>query len=55
MTLQRLFDLEIIHIEPDPEWNRMSHESELWKYDPDQCCGINKVKPLEKIKGQFNL
>lgn len=54
-TLQKLFDLEIIDINPDPEWNKIAHESELWKIDPDQCCSINKVQPFEKIKEGFDL
>jgi phosphoadenosine phosphosulfate reductase len=53
--LQRHFGLKIINIRPDPEWNNLSHENELWKFDPDQCCSINKVNPFEKIKENFDL
>ncbi|MBS0000549.1 MAG: phosphoadenylyl-sulfate reductase [Cyclobacteriaceae bacterium] len=53
--LQQLFDLEIIDIKPDTEWNKITHEAELWKIDPDHCCSINKVKPFEKIKEGYDL
>lgn len=53
--LKLLFNLQIIDIEPNPEWNKLSHETELWKIDPDQCCTINKVNPFEKIKENFDL
>jgi phosphoadenosine phosphosulfate reductase len=53
--LQKLFNLEIIDILPDLEWNKLSHETKLWKIDPDQCCTINKVKPFEKVKEDYDL
>jgi phosphoadenosine phosphosulfate reductase len=53
--LQKLFDLQIIDIKPDPEWNKIAHETGLWKIDPDQCCSINKVQPFEKVKEEFDL
>jgi len=53
--LQQLFNLEIIDIKPDADWNKISHETELWKIDPDQCCSINKVKPFEIIKNGYKL
>ena len=53
--LKQLFNLKIIDIIPDPDWNKLSHEAELWKIDPDQCCSINKVNPFERIKGGYDL
>lgn len=53
--LQKLFNLDIVDIRPDPEWNKLSHETELWKIDPDQCCSVNKVKPFEIIKEGYDL
>ena len=53
--LQKLFNLEIIDVIPDEDWNSIAHETELWKIDPDQCCRINKVNPFEKIKEGYDL
>jgi phosphoadenosine phosphosulfate reductase len=50
-----LFNLEVVDILPDMDWNELSRTSELWKTDPDQCCSINKVEPFEKIKENYNL
>jgi len=53
--LTKLFDLKIIDIIPDKEQNEFSKLGELWRYDPDQCCQINKVEPFEKIRDKFEV
>lgn len=53
--LTTLFDLEVIDIQPDTEQNKYSKEGELWRYDPDQCCQINKVEPFEKVRDQYEV
>jgi len=53
--LIKLFGLSVIDILPDKEQNEYSLIGELWRYDPDQCCSINKVEPFEKIKSQFDV
>ena len=52
--LKKLFDLEVIDNRPDTEWIQLSHESELWRIDPDRCCRINKVQPFEKVKENYD-
>lgn len=53
--LTKLFALKVIDIIPDKEQNEFSKLGELWRYDPDQCCQINKVEPFEKIRDQFEI
>jgi phosphoadenosine phosphosulfate reductase len=53
--LTKLFDLNVIDVLPDAAQNKYSKEGELWRYDPDQCCQINKVDPFEKTKDQYEL
>jgi len=53
--LTKLFNLDVIDILPDKEQNEYSKVGELWRYDPDQCCQINKVDPFEKIRDQHEL
>jgi phosphoadenosine phosphosulfate reductase len=55
MKLTSLFNLEVIDINPDPEWSQLSHEASLWKIDPDQCCKINKVDPFEAVKKNYTI
>ena len=53
--LTKLFGLKVIDIQPDKEQNEFSKIGELWRYDPDQCCHINKVEPFEKIRNQYEI
>ena len=53
--LTKLFGLEVIDILPDKEQNEFSKSGELWRYDPDQCCQINKVEPFEKVRDRYEL
>ena len=53
--LTKLFALEVIDIIPDKEQNNFSKLGELWRYDPDQCCQINKIEPFEKIRDQYEV
>ncbi len=53
--LTRMFDLEVIDILPDKKENEDSKLGELWRYDPDECCRINKVEPLGRIKAGFDV
>lgn len=53
--LAKLFDLDIVSVEPDPRDNDFSTRNETWKTDPDFCCMINKVNPLNKIKPDFDV
>lgn len=49
------FDLEVIDVMPDKEDNEHAKLYELYKYDPDRCCFINKVEPLNRIKGDYKI
>ena len=53
--LTELFNLNVIDILPDKEQNEFSKLGELWRYDPDQCCQINKVEPFEQVRNQFEV
>jgi len=44
------FGLDVVDIHPDQHHNRFSRNQELWKKDPDLCCGVNKISPFEAFK-----
>ncbi len=47
--------LNLVNIYPDLEELRSRDESGLrWSYDPDGCCELRKVRPLEKALSGFN-
>ena len=53
--LAKLFDLKVIDILPDKEQNEFSRLGELWRYNADQCCQINKVDPFGKIRDLYEV
>ena len=47
--------LNLVNLHPDPEDLAKRDESGLrWSYDPDGCCELRKVKPLEKALARFD-
>jgi phosphoadenosine phosphosulfate reductase len=53
--LTRLFNLNVIALKGDEWRNKFTRDDKTWEKDPDLCCSINKVEPLEKIKPEFDL
>ncbi|GAB4131976.1 MAG: phosphoadenylyl-sulfate reductase [Bacteroidia bacterium] len=54
-TLTRLLNLNVVHVLPEEWKNRFTQQDQTWSKDPDLCCSINKVEPLDRIKPQFNI
>lgn len=53
--LSKKYNLEVFNIIPDFEEHFHTKDNELWKKNPDLCCHINKVKPIDKIKKHFKV
>ena len=53
--LARLLGLKIIDVKPEEWKNKFTEQDKTWNSDPDLCCSINKVEPIDKIKGNFNI
>ncbi|GIV33156.1 MAG: phosphoadenylyl-sulfate reductase [Chitinophagales bacterium] len=53
--LARLLELEVVDVEPNPLDHDFTQRNATWNTDPDFCCMINKVEPLNKIKPQYNV
>jgi len=49
------WQLEIVRIVPDAKLHQYSADNELWRRDPDLCCSVNKVQPLDEISAPFTL
>ena len=54
-NLKSLMNLEVVEIKADKEKNEETKIGELWQYDPDRCCKINKVDPFEAVKKDYEL
>lgn len=48
--LTRRLDLNVIDLTPDAERHAFTREDQTWNRDPDYCCQINKVEPLNRVK-----
>lgn len=56
--MERLTDLYGLNVESigAEKWQHdFTTSDETWKKDPNLCCSLNKVKPLELIKEQFTV
>ncbi|MEL7020515.1 MAG: phosphoadenylyl-sulfate reductase [Bacteroidota bacterium] len=53
--LTDLYGLNVVSISAVPEEHQFTQKDETWSKNPDFCCYLNKVKPLEKIKEQFTV
>jgi phosphoadenosine phosphosulfate reductase len=53
--LTSLLNLNVIDIKAEEWKNKFTTEDKTWNSDPDLCCSINKVEPLDKIKPDFQV
>lgn len=53
--LTRRFGLHVIEIAAEEWKNKFTREDHTWAKDPDLCCSINKVEPLDRIKGNYEV
>ena len=47
-----------LHVEdilPETWKNDFTRSDETWKKDPDLCCSINKVEPLDRVKPNYDI
>jgi len=53
--LTQLYDLDVVEVKAVLEDHTKTLHAEMWKKNPDKCCGINKVEPLHVIKGKYKI
>ena len=53
--LTRLLNLKVIDVKPEVWKNNFTLQDKTWNTDPDLCCSINKVEPIDKIKINFDV
>lgn len=49
------FGLNVVDIQPEQTEHRLTAEEEWWIDHPRMCCAINKIAPLNRIKGRFKV
>ena len=53
--LTQLYDLKVQHVNPHPAQHQITQDEQTYKSDPDLCCTVNKVLPLEDLKDQYTV
>ena len=53
--LVELLGLQVVDVRAEDWQHQFTVEEQTWKRDPDFCCSVNKVEPLETIKGQYQV
>jgi phosphoadenosine phosphosulfate reductase len=53
--LIKRFNLSVVDVHPDEQQFRYAVDNRLWETDPDFCCSVNKVGPLDEIKPNFEI
>ena len=53
--LSSTYGLEVISVSAIKEEHNFTTMDQTWKKNPDFCCSINKVKPLDSIKKNYTL
>lgn len=53
--LTQKYDLKVHSVSADKKEHQFTLQDETWKKNPDFCCYINKVKPLDLIKARYTV
>jgi len=53
--LTKLYNLKVVSISAEKSDYELTLEKEMWKSQPNRCCNLNKVKPLESLKAKYNV
>lgn len=53
--LTKAWNLNVISVHPRSIENRYTQLSWTWTYAPDDCCGVNKVQPVNELKAHFDV
>ncbi|HHH35729.1 MAG TPA: phosphoadenylyl-sulfate reductase [Gammaproteobacteria bacterium] len=53
--LTELYGLKVVDVRAEDWKHEFTVKDQTWKSDPDFCCSINKVEPLEEIKQHYEV
>lgn len=54
-TLEKTYNLNVTSVSAIKEEHDFTTKDETWSKNPDFCCSINKVKPLDRIKQDYSI
>lgn len=53
--LTDLFNLDVFDLKAEDWKHEYTANGRVWQDDPDLCCSINKVEPLEAVKADYHV
>lgn len=53
--LTQRFSLKVFDVKPDEFHHQFTVQEQTYLSDPDLCCGVNKVQPLDAIKPRYQV
>ena len=53
--LTDLFRLKVFDVAAPPAAHERTAHARLWEADPDRCCAVNKIAPLEAIEPDYQV
>lgn len=53
--LAAMLDLNVVELHPDASSHQTTRQQQLWLSNPDKCCEINKMEPLQQVKNRFSI
>ena len=53
--LTQLYQLNVENISANPALHEVTTKTKMWLENPNKCCGINKVDPLQSIKLNYKI
>ena len=53
--LTKLYNLNVHEVQAEQSKHNVTRETQMWKKDPNRCCNINKVEPLQEIKDKYKV
>lgn len=54
-SLVKQLGLKIVEILPDPTQNGLTKREQTWVEDPDLCCMVNKIVPMDAVKVDYKV
>lgn len=49
------FGLSVVDVRAEDWQHQFTREEQTWNKDPDFCCSVNKVEPLEQVKTRYQV
>lgn len=53
--LSKIYNLRVCEVKAEDYKHEFTSSDKTWTKDPDYCCTINKVEPIEKLKKKYKV